>query len=73
MKRIVICADGTWNIRDQLDRKGVLGIRVLWFERGVGVVREEATTESQLKLPDGQSARISTMTTMRLVEHAFAE
>ena len=47
--------------------------RVMWFERGVGIVREEATTKSELKLPDGQTARVVAVTTMRLVEHAVAK
>jgi hypothetical protein len=47
--------------------------RVMWFERGVGIVREVTTTESQLKLPDGQGAGIFAVTTMRLVEHAVTK
>ncbi len=47
--------------------------RVVWMQRGVGIVREMATVESDLRLPEGAHAKILMETTMRLVEHRVAK
>lgn len=47
--------------------------RVVWIERGVGIVREVGTLESELRLPDGARAKILVETTMRLLEHRVAK
>ena len=47
--------------------------RVVWMQRGVGIVREVATVESDLRLPEGAHAKILMETTLRLVEHRVAK
>ncbi len=47
--------------------------RVVWMQRGVGIVREVGTTEGELRLPDGAHAKILAVTTLRLVEHRVAK
>ena len=47
--------------------------RVVWMQRGVGIVREVATVESDLRLPDGKHAKIVAVTTLKLAEHRVAQ
>lgn len=47
--------------------------RMVWMQRGVGIVREVATVESDLRLPDGKHAKILAVTTLRLAEHRVAQ
>jgi hypothetical protein len=42
--------------------------RVVWYARGVGIVRDVTTTESDLKLPDGHTTHSSQILTQRLLE-----
>jgi hypothetical protein len=48
--------------------------QVVWFARGVGIVRETVTTEGEIDVPpDGATARVSELQTRRLVEHRPGE
>jgi hypothetical protein len=46
--------------------------RRVWHRRGVGIVREVVTIETELKLPDAKRARVASFTTLRLVEQTLA-
>jgi hypothetical protein len=43
--------------------------RLVWFAKGVGIVRQVTTVTAQVKLPDGRRAEIVQVATDRLVEH----
>lgn len=44
--------------------------RLVWYKDGVGIVREQITTEGELRLPpDGVTARVSEVQSRRLVNH----
>ena len=44
--------------------------RVLWFARGVGLVREVTTTTAELKLPEDHRAQLLQVVSFRLLEHS---
>jgi len=43
--------------------------REIWLQRGVGVVRDVTTTETELQLPDESSAHVVDVMTLRLLDH----
>ena len=47
--------------------------RLLWFARGVGIVRDVTTVSAKVKLPDERHAEILQVSTERLVEHRSAK
>jgi hypothetical protein len=47
--------------------------RVVWFERGTGIVRDASSVTAALRLPDGTSAQIDYQMTLRLVEHSLSK
>jgi len=42
--------------------------RIVWMKRGVGVVRDETTTETEVQLPDKSKVRLVDVVTLRLLE-----
>jgi hypothetical protein len=47
--------------------------RLIWFAKGVGIVREVTTMELELKLPDDRRAHTIQVLTLRLLEHRGAK
>lgn len=43
--------------------------RIVWWKPDVGPVREVVTADGDIELPEGESARVYEVTTMRLVRH----
>jgi hypothetical protein len=43
--------------------------RITWLAAGVGIVREVSTLDAEIELPDGVTARISQVLTLRLRDH----
>jgi hypothetical protein len=59
-------ASGSAKIRD------VRFERTAWWKAGVGLVQEITTTDGEIELPEGDSARVHEVTTLRLVRHTAA-
>ncbi len=47
--------------------------RLVWFARGVGIVRDMTTQTSRVKLPDGRRAEIEQVSSARLVDPSTAQ
>lgn len=63
----VSVADGPATIREgRIERR-------IWWKAGVGPVREITTQDAELELPDGSSARIHEVVTVRLVRRHTPE